>query len=216
MKKKSLSLDFGNRIKELRLKLPKRQGNFVYQREVAEEAGISISSYQQAEKGIVPGRAVLSALSEYFKVPVEYLKNGEINHVLKETPPYQRGKPELQDGEGLYGKTHHHEVEGAHLTVTEFKPADGQAQGPLRAAMEGLGEILESNDPILIPAIQANIRAFQLSARRERHNAQQAHQIVQQSNEIKALKERLDTLEKKLKDNPPHIHEEVPTKQKAI
>lgn len=126
------------------------------------------------------------------------------------------GAHELADEEGLYGKTRQREVEGTPLTITEFEPKNGQMKGPLRAAMEGLGEIFDSNDPILIPAIQANIRAFRISARRERQNAQQARQIKVLEDECDGLKERLDALEKKFKDNPAHIHKEEPTKQKAI
>ena len=73
MKKKVLNIEFGSRIKELRYNLPKRDGNFVYQHEIAKEAGISVSSYQQAEAGFIPGRAVLTALSEYFNKPKKYV-----------------------------------------------------------------------------------------------------------------------------------------------
>ena len=36
-------------------------------------------------------------------------------------------------------------------------------------ATSGLKEIFDSGDPVLIPAIQANIHAFQISVRREAH-----------------------------------------------
>ena len=90
--------------------------------------GISVTSVQQAEKGIVPGKAILYSLSEYFKVSFNYLRHGQGDHASEEMPLYHGSKSELQDGEGLYGKTHRREVEGAHLTITEFEPKDGQVK----------------------------------------------------------------------------------------
>ena len=197
MKKKVLNIEFGSRIKELRYNLPKRDGNIVLQREVAKEAGISISSYQQAEKGIVPGKSILYSLSNYFNVTVDYLKGEEVDHAPEVVAAFRESKSELQDGEGLWGKTRQHNVEGTPpLTVTEFKPKEGQVKGPLRAAIEGLGEIFDSNDPILIPTIQAKIHAFQLAARREHQNTQQARQIKVLQDECDELKKRIDALEK--------------------
>ena len=201
MKNKVLNIEFGSRLKELRYNLPKRDGNIVFQREVAKEAKISVSSYQQAEKGFMPGRSILTALSEYFNVPKKYLEKGQVDHVPKETSLYQGIKSELQDGEGLWGKTHLHEVEGTHLTITEFDPKEGQIKGPLRAAIEGLGEIFDSGDQILTQAIQANIRAFQLSARRERQNAQQVREIKALQNKYDELKKRFDAHEKTCSPN---------------
>ncbi len=64
---------------------------------------------------------------------------------------------------------------------------------PFGQASTGLREIFNSKDIILISAIQANIRAFQLSIRRER-------QIQQQANEIISLKKKCDILENENKD----------------
>ena len=224
MKNKKIDIEFGFRLRNLRESLPKRDNRFVFQYEVAKESGISVTSVQQAEKGIVPGKAVLFLLAKYFNMTVDYLEFGRDDHVAEEMPLYQGNKSELQDGEFPWGKTHQHDVEGAPpLTVTEFEPKEGQVKGPLRAAMEGLGEIFDSGDQVLTQAIQANIRAFQLSARRERQNTQQAQNIKALENkcdefkdELDSMKETVNTLKKRLEDNPPHIHEEAPTKQKAI
>ena len=169
MKKKVLNIEFSSRIKELRYNLPKRDGNIVLQREVAKEAGISISSYQQAEKGFIPGRAVLTALSEYFNKPKKYIEKGQVAPGPEAAAPFRESKLELQDG---------------------------QAQDPFLAAITDLREIFDSRDQVLIPAIQANIRAFQLSARREHQNTRQAHQIKALQDECDELKKRIDTLEK--------------------
>ena len=184
-------------LTQLRLKLPLRENRPVYKKEVANEAGVNIGSYSMAENGIVPGRAVLSALSQYFKVPIELFEKAQTTHIPEEMLPHQEIKYELQDGEFPWGKTRQHDIKGTPpLIVTEFKPKEGQVTGPLRGAMEGLGEIFDSNNPILIPTIQAKIRTFQLSVRREQQNAQQARQIKALQDECDELKKRIDTLEK--------------------
>ncbi len=59
-------------------------------------------------------------------------------------------------------------------------------------AASGLKEIFDSGDPVLIPAIQANIHAFQISVRREAH-------IQEQTKEINDLKKRMESLERCIK-----------------
>ncbi len=59
-------------------------------------------------------------------------------------------------------------------------------------AVSGLKEIFDSGDPVLIPAIQANIHAFQISVRREAH-------IQEQTKEINDLKKRMESLERCIK-----------------
>ena len=214
--KKPKNMIFAAYLTQLRLKLPLRKNRPVFKKEVAVEAGVNISSYSMAENGVVPGDSVLYKLSKYFNVLVDDFKNKRIDYTPKVASAFRESKSELQDGEGPYGKTHQHDVEGGHLTITEFGPKDGQVKGPLRAAMEGLGEIFDSNDPILIPAIQANIRAFQLSARREHDNTQQAQKIKALEDKCDEFKKRLEDLERKLEDNPPHDHKEVPIERKVI
>ena len=67
---------------------------------------------------------------------------------------------------------------------------------PYGEASDGLRDIFNSGEQVLISAIQANIRAFQLSARREHDNTQQARQIKALQVECDELKKRIDTLEK--------------------
>ena len=65
-------------------------------------------------------------------------------------------------------------------------------------AAAGLKEIFDSRDPVLIPAIQSNIRAFQISVRREHRIQQQANKISALEEENASIKSRLDTIEKRL------------------
>ena len=162
------------------------------------QIGVSQSAVQNYESGQIPKGDVLQRIHQNFKVSIDWLLTGEGNPSIEKERygGFKTGGIKLQDGEGLWGKTRHREVEGSHLTITEFKPKEGQAQGPLLAAITGLSEIFDSNDPILIPTIQAKIHAFQLSARREHNNAQQAHQIKALQDECDELKKRIDTLEK--------------------
>ncbi len=215
MEKTEKNEKFAERLFKLRSALPFINRKIVGQKVVAKRAGISEGSYNKAERGYVPGKAVLFLLAKYFNVTVDYLEKGQIGPVSEGTLLCQGNKLELQDGEGLYGKTRQREVEGAPLTITEFEPKEGQVKGPLRAAIEGLGEIFDSNDPILIPAIQANIRAFQLSARREYDNTQQARQIKALQDECDELKGRIDALEKASQGSSPGPAEDT-TERKVI
>ena len=182
------------------------------------QIGVSQSAVQNYESGQIPKGDVLQRIHQNFKVSIDWLLTGEGNPSIEKERygGFKTGGIKLQDGEGLWGKTRHREVEGSHLTITEFKPKEGQAQGPLLAAITGLSEIFDSNDPILIPAIQANIRAFQLSARREHDNTQQTQKIKNLEEKCDEFKKRLEDLERKLEDNSLHYHKKEPTKQKVM
>jgi len=70
-------------------------------------------------------------------------------------------------------------------------------------AVSGLKEIFDSRDPVLIPAIQANIHAFQISARRECQVQQQTNEIKDLRKECEELKERVAALEGRLEETLP-------------
>jgi len=183
------------------------------------QIGVSQSAVQNYESGQIPKGDVLQRIRQKFKVNIDWLLTGEGKPYIEREgrEVFETGGIELQDGEGPWGKTREHDVEGAPpLTVTAFEPKDDQVKGPLRAAMEGLGEIFDSNDPILIPAIQANIHAARISVQREYQNTRQAQQIKDLEDKNDEFKKRLEDLERKSEDNPGHNHKEVPTKQKAI
>lgn len=64
---------------------------------------------------------------------------------------------------------------------------------PAVQAMADIKEIFDSGDPILVPAIQANLNAFKRALLRER----QFNQIMQEN---RVLKERLDKIEDNMKE----------------
>ena len=212
------SNNIGKRLTEAREK------KSLTQLQAADLVGISERSLQGHEANEHrPSDNTIKRYAHIYKRSRFYLLTGEIDHVSEGIPLYQKSKSELQDGEGPWGKTRRRDVEGTHLTITEFEPKNGQMKGPLRAAMEGLGEIFDSNNPILIPAIQANIRAFQLSARRERQNIQQSQKIKDLEDKCDEIKDELDsmkeivtTLKKKMEENPSSGPAEEPTKKKVM
>ena len=68
-------------------------------------------------------------------------------------------------------------------------------------ASTGLREIFDSHDPILIPALQANIRAFQIAARREKEILElkgRVKKLEEKCDKFDEIKERLETLERNL------------------
>ena len=189
-------MTFGERFKSIKGSLSRE--------DFAKKINVDKSTIHNYLNGHIPKGDVLQRIRQEFKVSIDWLLSGEGNPYIEEEDRevFKARGIELQDGEGLYGKTHLHEVRGTPpFTITEFKPKDGQAQGPLLAAITGLSEIFDSKDSILIPSIQANIRAFQISARREHDNAQQARQIKALQDECDELKKRFDAHEKDCKIN---------------
>ncbi|MBW2623170.1 MAG: hypothetical protein JRD68_09715 [Deltaproteobacteria bacterium] len=113
--------------------------------------------------------------------------------------PYPGARQEFPEvcGETVYNKDRvgaEYPVEAPKKLYVRSSENDYNA-GPFGKASEGLREIFDSRDPVLIPAIEANIRAFQLSVRRDR-------QIQQQGAEIETLKKRVAALEEKLNFDP--------------
>lgn len=80
-------------------------------------------------------------------------------------------------------------------TLVNPTSVEGAGIDPFAEAVSGLKEIFESNDRVLVPAIEANIRAFRIAVRRGRTISAQAGKIESLENDIKDLKVRLKTLE---------------------
>jgi hypothetical protein len=193
-------LKFRETLLGLRYNLPAPVGKHVTQEEVARGADISITAYQFAESGIVPGDAVLMKLARYFGVSEDYLlgKDGAVS----ENKYHPVGHREAKDKDGLFGRTKHLDVEGSRFTVTTHEP---DPDNPFLKPMAMLTEILASGDPVLVPAIQANLRAFQTAIRKERkltEYSQQLNDLQCKYEDVKKentnLEERLAALERRL------------------
>ena len=152
-------------LRKLRHALPAPIGSPVSQQTVANAAGISLGSYQRAESGIVPGEMVLNRIAKYYGVSIDYLLTGKTDASTNEPPP----KP--------HGVAHFYGVAKAPAAQTQSQPTPKPDQeSPFLQPMSMLSEILASGDPILVPAIQANLRAFQSAVRdKQRLSIQSAH-----------------------------------------
>lgn len=137
------------------------------QEDMAIRVKIATSTYQYYERGERDTPSEVVYILTTFGVNAEWLITGK-GDMLR--------KPEKKDciGENvaLYNKVEN---------------------GDFREAASGLKEIFDSGDPVLIPAIKANIHAFQISVRREAH-------IKEQTKEINDLKKRMESLEKQMKE----------------
>jgi len=73
---------FRDLLLDLRAGLDAPKGKIVSQEKVARKAGISVTAYQTAESGVIPGYAVLTKLSKFFNTPKETLLNPPDNEPL--------------------------------------------------------------------------------------------------------------------------------------
>lgn len=183
-----LSKHFGLRVKGEREKLG------LTQVQLAKKVGVSKTTIQNYESGAIPKGTYLFLLSRALKCSIDWLLVFEESPFIKKefilgSPSGMTGEMIRKDEKGsLYNKV---EMTAMHVAApgAEYN-ADMDDFG--RAAT-GLKEIFDSGDPVLIPAIQANIHAFQISARREAH-------IQEQTKEISDLKKRMESLEKQMKE----------------
>lgn len=164
-------MEFAERLVRLRLNLPLRNAKAVEKKEVAEEAGVSVASYSQAENGIIPGEKVLIKIARYFNVSEDYLLRGQ----------EEDSQPGLAVAEG---------------------PSQYEASAEALAIQKVI-EIMRSNDPVFVPAIQANLRAFQAAIRKDHQLSEQASEIKSLKAELKAIRAKFEARISALEDKPP-------------
>lgn len=172
--------NFSAKLKKLRYDLPYRAGRPVHQKEVAREAGISVTAYQQAESGYVPGEKILFKLALYFKKPPAYF--------LHEPEP-ERPINRVEDHGGVYGRTDRIEKDDAVYSVTTYSPRDPpqRKNTALAEAVAGLEEIFDSEDMTLINAILQNIRAFRAALDKSRQAEKQQGRMLEMERRIMQL-----------------------------
>lgn len=187
----------GSRLEIVR----KRKG--LTQKQAAELLGKAPRSVQNHESGRHrPPDSLINMYAEVYGCDKEWLLTGQGAPGIRVkrspmTPRLERSR--LKDGDGLYGRTRRHQVDGKDFDVTVHAPG-GEDDGvdSFARAVTGLREIFDSEDPILVPAIEANIRAFRISVHRERQIYEQNKRIKVLEDECDELKDRLENLEKKL------------------
>ena len=183
--------------------------------QAAELIGISERALQGHEyDDHRPGNNTIKKYCEIYNCSRKYLLLGQIDHIPVETLFFEENKPELQDGDGLYENMLDLKAKKLPLIIKELEREEGRWEKVIgihinEDVIVGLREIFDSNDPVLIPAIQANIRAFQLAARREHQNARQADQIKALHDECNKLKERVNILETNFKNSQSAPHGET-------
>ncbi|MDY6851754.1 MAG: helix-turn-helix transcriptional regulator [Thermodesulfobacteriota bacterium] len=192
-------MEFAKRLVRLRLDLPLRDNKPVPIKTVADESGVNIGGLSKAENGIVPGEKILNRLAKYYGVSIDYLLTGKTDASTNEPPP----KP--------HGVAHFYGVAKAPAAQTQSQPTPKPDQeSPFLQPMSMLSEILASGDPILVPAIQANLRAFQSAVRDKQRLSIQSAEIKELRDKCDEfekknanLEDRLAALEQKLKEPPP-------------
>ncbi len=174
-------MGIGKRIKWLRGALTRH--------DFGSRIGVGKTSIQNYETGDrTPKGDVLQALQKEFSVSIDWLLTGRGEPYVREADAggFEDGGVEGLDGEGLNGPTGEYEIEGRKFRVSDFERqyAPQAVSDPFTRAISAVREIFDSGDPVLIHVLQANLHAFQHSAR--------------QSRQIRDLQRRLEILEKKL------------------
>ena len=190
-KSSDLAVEVGTNI-ALRKTIKKRRKELdITQVELGKMVGVSETTIQNWEAGTWPKGKYIVTLAEALKCSTDYLltNKGE-TEIKKQVAPLYNKEDDLID-------------RGAEQ-VAEY----GGGVDDFGKAAAGLKEIFDSRDPVLIPAIQANIRAFRISVRRERHIQQQADEITALKNENTNIKARLEAVEKRLPGPPKDEHTE--------
>ena len=167
---------FGERLRWLR----KNYAYPITQEEVADNIGVKRVTYQRYEYGFSPNKSNLKEVIEFYCCNKLWLLTGR-GEPFDNQEAIDKKKP-------LYNKV---ETLDMHVAAPGVEYNDGLDD--FGKASAGLKEIFDSGDPVLIPVIQANIHAFQISVRREAH-------IQEQTKEISDLKKRLDVLERHIKE----------------
>lgn len=163
----------------------------------------TVAGYRKKE-GLIKGVVLEKLISNpYFSFSALWLmeNRGEPFPGAREEYPEVCGP---EEDTSLYNK-----VEDLIDRVAEPVAEYGGGVDDFGKAAAGLKEIFDSHDPVLIPAIQSNIRAFQISVRRERHIQQQANKISALEEENASIKSRLDTIEKRLPPPGENIEKKV-------
>ena len=180
----SKDIKFGERIKRLRKLRSLSEGFNISQIEIANKIDISYGTYQRYEHGYHPNRNNLKKIIWFYDCNEGWLLTGE-------------GEP-FDNQETIDKKRVTYNKEGAADICVAEQRKHGTGVDEFGQAVAGLKEIFDSHDPVLIPAIQANIHAFQISVRRKHHVQQQSDEITALKKENTNINTRLEAIEKRL------------------
>jgi len=186
-------MSIGQRIKMLRT----LKG--LSQQQLADSVGVSLSTIQKHESNGWPSRRTQERYLEFFGCDRTWFLTGEGD-------PYPEGQEKIEVRQQESG-----EGERSWM-MREANQGLKNKTDTLTQAMAGLSEIFYSGDPILVSAIIANIRAFQVAARREQQIRQQADKIAGLERKCEELMRRIQALEGRRKEGI----EEVESEKSAV
>jgi len=156
----------GNRLKFLRNNMR------LTQKEAAFKIGFKLRALQSHESGQWPNR----------------------NNMQKYIDFYQCDRVWLLTGDGEQFENDEFIKKPVGEPVVKYKIA-AAPDDPFARSVSGLREIFNSQDQVLISAIQANIQAFRLAVQREHQTQHQSIELHKLKEEYEALKERVLALE---------------------
>ena len=172
MEKKYIKI--GNRLKILRGKKT--------QTEFANDIGTTLRTYQHYESGgRQPAPDTLKVISDKYGKSVDWILKG----------PNETSYPENHNSLNTFKIS-----EDMQKTYPASSAPGSNNSGiePSLQAMSDIKEIFDSGDPILIPAIQANLNAFKRALLRERQFAQ----VIDENKDLRSRIVKLENLCKSL------------------
>ncbi len=173
------NLSLGEKIQQIRKGLKLNQSDFA--KKLGFKYPTAVSKYEDNSR--IPGKDQLIKIAELGNISLDELLSGEKFDAHKSKPLHTQS----------FADPPRHPA-AAFIPVPDFNPPPGV--DPAIQAMSDIKEIFASGDPILIPAIQANLHAFKRALLRER----QFEQILRENEELKQRILKLEALCAELKD----------------
>lgn len=167
-------IEIGNRLKILRGKKT--------QTEFATDIDTTLRTYQHYESGgRRPDPDILKTISKKYNVTIDWLLKGPdytVNYNISKNNKVSESSPDSFST----------------LSLETPPSLNGSGIEPSLQAMSDIKEIFDSGDPILIPAIQANLNAFKRALLRERQFAQ----VIDENKDLRSRIVKLEDLCKSL------------------
>jgi len=177
----------------------------------------TIAGYAK-EKGLIKGE-VLEKLVSLFGFSSKWLLEGsgepfpgarnqypDVCGDYDPTPGINANAREARDAKGMWGETHHQEVEGKKFSVTTYGPEQAEIPNEtisLGKTVDQLSRILGSGNQILIRAIVSNLEAFSQAADQQQRDSARIAKLESECHEFQA---RLNALEEALLEHKEANH----------
>jgi len=120
--------------------------------EFARKINIHVSTIGTWDDNHLPKGDILERIRKEFKVNIDWLLSGEGDPYLSERAVDDG--PEASEGDGLFGRTKFHEVEGATFAVTQHVPPKGKKYNISQEKPNPLVETLREDELALIRTLR--------------------------------------------------------------